>query len=304
MIDFHVPTPADRVWITAAAAKSGERASEYSFANLLLWASAFQQTVADYHGLLLVRVGVAEGFGYFWPAGEGDVSAALTALEADAAERGEPFRLVCLSAEQVEKLEALRPGEFAFTSHRDGWDYLYDVDKLADLAGRKLHSKRNHCARFEDAVPDWSFSPMTPADLPECLALDEEWDRRSREREGAEEATDMTLERRALLTAAKYFSEIGLEGGVLRDGSGRLLAFTMGDPISADTFDVHFEKALDDVPGCYAVINREFARYLREKYPSLRYLNREEDMGIEGLRRAKESYYPDLMGEKHWAVKK
>lgn len=304
MINFHTPTPADRPWIMDAVAKSGERASEYSFANLLLWASAFQQTVADYHGLLLVRVGVAEGFGYFWPAGEGDIPAALEALEADANERGEPFRLVCLSAEQVEKLEALRPIEFEFTSHRDGWDYLYDIDKLSDLAGRKLHSKRNHCARFEDAVPGWTFAPMTQADLPECLALDEEWDRRSREREGAEEAADMTLERKALLTAAQYFDQIGLEGGVLRDENGKLLAFTMGDPISAYVIDVHIEKALDDVPGCYAVINREFARYLREKYPGLRYLNREEDMGIEGLRRAKESYYPDLMGEKHWAVKK
>lgn len=304
MINFHTPTPADRAWVLDHVVKSGERASEYSFANLLLWALAFQQTVADYHGLLLVRVGVAEGFGYFWPAGEGDIPAALEALEADAHERGEPFRLVCLSAEQVEKLEALHPAEFEFTSHRDGWDYLYDIHKLADLAGRKLHSKRNHCSRFEDAVPDWVFSPMTHADLPQCLALDEEWDRRSRAREGEAEATDMTLERKALLTAAELFDQIGLEGGVLRDGSGRLLAFTMGDPISADTFDVHFEKALDDIPGCYAVINREFARYLREKYPNLRYLNREEDMGIEGLRRAKESYYPDLMGEKHWAVRK
>lgn len=304
MINFHTPTPADRAWITARVSKSGERASEYSFANLLLWAPAFRQTVADYNGLLLVRVGLSDGVGYFWPAGEGDIPAALAALEADANERGEPFRLVCLSAERVEELEALRPGEFEFTSHREGWDYLYGVDKLADLAGRKLHSKRNHCARFDDAVPGWTFSPMTRADLPDCLALDAEWDRRSRAREGEAEAEDMTLERKALLTAAELFDHIGLTGGVLRDEGGRLLAFTMGDPISEDTFDVHFEKALDDIPGCYAVVNREFARLIREKYPNVRYLNREEDMGIEGLRRAKESYYPDLMGEKHWAVKK
>lgn len=304
MIDFHTPTPADRPWITARVGKSGERGSEYSFANLLLWAPAYGQTVADYNGLLLVRVGLSDGFGYFWPAGEGNIPAALAALEADANERGEPFRLVCLSAERVEELEALRPGEFEFTSHREGWDYLYGVDKLSDLAGRKLHSKRNHCARFDDAVPGWTFAPMTQADLPDCLALDAEWDRRSRAREGEAEAEDMTLERKALLTAAELFSAIGLEGGVLRDEGGKLLAFTMGDLISEDTFDVHFEKALDDIPGCYAVVNREFARLIRERYPSVRWLNREEDMGIEGLRRAKESYYPDLMGEKHWAVKK
>lgn len=304
MIKFHAPTLSDKAWITDRVHKSGESASEYSFSNLLLWAPAYKQTVADWNGLLLVRVGVKGGAGYFWPAGGGDVAAALDAMEVDATERGEPFQLVCLSAGQAKELERLRPGQFEFTSHRDAWDYLYEIDKLADLGGRKLHSKRNHCKRFEDAVPDWAFSPMTGADLSQCLDLDLEWDKRSRVREGEEEAEDMTLERQALLTAAMSFTELGMVGGVLRDGEGKLLAFTMGDLISETVFDVHFEKALDDIQGCYAVINREFARHIREKYPNVRYLNREEDMGIEGLRRAKESYYPDLMGEKHWAVKK
>lgn len=304
MIEFHAPTLADRSWIAQRSAESGERGSEYSFANLLLWAPAFHQEVAHWNGLLLVRVRDGEGSGYLWPAGNGESGAALDAMERDAAERGEPFRLVCLAQEHMEKLERLRPGQFAYTPHRESWDYLYDIEKLAELAGRKLHSKRNHCKRFEDATPGWSFAPMTVDDLPECLALDREWDRRSRTREGAEEAEDLTLERQALLTAAKYFEELGMAGGVLRDGEGRLLAFTMGDPISEEVFDVHFEKALDEVQGAYAVINREFARLIREKYPRVKLLNREEDMGIEGLRRAKESYYPDEMTEKHWAVRK
>ncbi len=304
MIEFHAPTLADRDWIVRRAAESGERGSEYSFANLLLWAPAFHQEVAHWNGLLLVRVSAGEGSGCFWPAGGGDCAAALEAMETDAAERGEPFRLICLAQEHRERLEELCPGQFVFTPHRDSWDYLYDIDKLADLAGRKLHSKRNHCKRFEDAVPGWSFSPMTGADLPECLALDREWDRRSREREGKEEAEDLTLERRALLTAAEHFEALGMEGGVLRDGEGKLLAFTMGDPISEKVFDVHFEKALDDIQGAYAVVNREFARLIREKHPQVRLLNREEDMGIEGLRKAKESYYPDEMTEKHWAIRK
>lgn len=303
MIGFHAPTPADRAWITDRTFQSGERASEYSFANLLLWGPAFHQTVADWNGLLLIKVDLEDGPGCLWPAGEGDVPGALAALEADAAERGEPFRLACLSRERAERLEELRPGQFQISSRRDDWDYLYGIDKLADLAGRKLHSKRNHCKRFEDAVPGWRFAPMTGADLPECLALDKEWDRLRREREGAQGSGGAALERQALLTAAGQFAALGLEGGVLRDREGRLLAFTMGDLISEDTFDVHFEKALDSIQGSYAVVNREFARLIRETHPKVRYLNREEDMGLEGLRRAKESYYPDLMGEKYWAVK-
>ena len=76
------------------------------------------------------------------------------------------------------------------------------------------------------------------------------------------------------------------------------MAFTMGSPISVDTFDVHFEKAYGEIQGAYTMINREFARWVRDRYPEVRYLNREDDMGLEGLRKAKESYYPDCMVEK------
>ena len=80
-----------------------------------------------------------------------------------------------------------------------------------------------------------------------------------------------------------------------------MLALTLGSRLSRDTFDVQFEKARADAEGAYPMVNREFARYLRAKYPELRYLDREEDMGLEGLRRAKESYKPHHMVEKCWA---
>ena len=91
-----------------------------------------------------------------------------------------------------------------------------------------------------------------------------------------------------------------MEGIVLTVG-GEVLGFTMASRLSADTFDVHFEKARADVQGAYAAVNCEFANYLREKYPLVKYLDREEDMGLEGLRRAKESYHPHHKVEKCWA---
>ena len=91
-----------------------------------------------------------------------------------------------------------------------------------------------------------------------------------------------------------------MEGLVLMDGD-RILAMTLGSALSATTFDVHFEKALEEADGAYPAINWEFARYLREKYPQLRWLNREDDLGIEGLRKAKLSYCPDHFIEKSWA---
>ena len=94
---------------------------------------------------------------------------------------------------------------------------------------------------------------------------------------------------------------LGLEGGLIRV-YGEVVAFTIGDRLSADTYDVHFEKAYGELQGAYAMINREFARWVREHHPEVKYLNREDDMGVPGLRKAKESYYPDLLVEKHTAI--
>mgnify|MGYP003310239174 CR=1 FL=1 len=87
---------------------------------------------------------------------------------------------------------------------------------------------------------------------------------------------------------------------VLLEGQ-RILAFSMASRLSGDTMDIHFEKAREDVDGAYAAINQAFAKYLREKYPEIRYLNREDDMGLPGLRKAKLSYQPDRLLVKFWA---
>ena len=217
-----------------------------------------------------------------------------------AASRGAPFRLVCLTPPQKEELEALFPGAFRFTADRNGFDYLYDIDRLSDLKGKKLHAKRNHIHRFEENNPDWVYEDITPDSLPECLEMDKEWYRRSMIREGLAEERDLGDEGRALRLAMENYEALGLEGGLIRV-YGEVVAFTMGDRLSSDTFDVHFEKAYGELQGAYAAINREFARRVRQRHPEIRYLDREDDMGVEGLRKAKESYYPDLMVEKYSA---
>ena len=108
------------------------------------------------------------------------------------------------------------------------------------------------------------------------------------------------MEQAALMRALCDFEAIGMDGLAILDGD-EVLAFTLGSFLTKDTFDVQFEKAKSDIQGAYTVVNYEFARYLRQKYPSLVYLDREEDMGLEGLRRAKQSYRPHHMIEKCWA---
>ena len=131
--------------------------------------------------------------------------------------------------------------------------------------------------------------------------MDKEWYRRSMVREGLAEERDLGDEGRALRLSMEHYHALGLEGGLIRV-YGEVVAFTMGDLLSSDTYDVHFEKAYGELQGAYAMINREFARRVRQRHPQVRYLNREDDMGVEGLRKAKESYYPDLMVEKYSAA--
>ena len=142
--------------------------------------------------------------------------------------------------------------------------------------------------------PDAVIRPLTAQTLPDAQALADRWYRRRTEEE------DAGMERVALDRAFAHWQELGMEGLVLYVGD-QVVAMTMGSFLDEETIDVHFEKADTDYPGAYAVINRAFARHIREKYPAVRFLNREDDMGLEGLRKAKLSYQPHHMVEKCWA---
>lgn len=300
MIEFHKPQLTDKPWVDELLRRADHRGCEYNFTNLFAWSDAYDQRIARVGDFLVTHLCGSLGCSYIYPAGSGDIAPVLAALEQDAAERGTSLRLVCLTQPQIQELDSLFPGRFTFEADRDGFDYLYDIDRLADLGGKKLHAKRNHINRFIENNPSWVYEDITPETLPECLEMDKEWYRRSMVREGLAEERDLGDEGRALRLAMENYHALGLEGGLIRV-YGEVVAFTMGDLLSSDTYDVHFEKAYGELQGAYAMINREFARRVRQRHPQVRYLNREDDMGVEGLRKAKESYYPDLMVEKYSA---
>lgn len=301
MIAFHTPTLLDKIWVDELLARADYWGCEYNFTNLYTWRRAYRYEIGRMDDFLMVHLCGGLGCSYLYPAGTGDIRPAIYALEQEAELRGENLRLVCLTQQQVEELEGLCPGQFQFEADRDGYDYLYEIDRLADLPGKKLHNKRNHIRALEKEFPDWRYEELTPTVLPECLAMDEEWYRRAGEREDASEERDLGNEGVALRDAMEHFEELGLEGGLIRI-YGEVVAFTMGDRLNANLFDVHFEKAYGELRGAYPLINREFARQVRERHPEIQFLNREDDMGVLGLRKAKESYYPDQMVEKYSAI--
>lgn len=282
MLHFKTPTLEDRAWIQKLYACSGFRGAEYTFTNLYLWSSYYGQ-VAEYKGFLCQRLNYRQIHQYVYPAGCGDVKPVLDRLWQDSREVGKPFVIRSLTRDTMAVLQALYPDRFTYQEDRDAFDYLYEVDTLAELAGKKYQAKRNHINRFLENWPDWYTEPITPDRLTVCRDLAAQW---------GQAHQNAQADSRALDTAFDHFTALGFEGILLYAAPERPVAFSMGNRISMDTFDVNFEKAFADVQGAYPMINRQFARFIRERHPDVRYLNREDDMGVEGLRKSKESYHP------------
>lgn len=270
------------------------RGCEFSFANLYLWG---RQKISFSPEGVLIFSQFDRRTVYPFPLGAEDLRAAIDKIIADSVTRGIPCRISGVLPSQKELLEQLYPGMFRFHSDEDSFDYVYAIDDLAELSGKKYHGKRNHLNRFMEDHPDCKVVSMSNDNAYMAAEMVERWyETKLAENPNA----DFHMEKSAIKKALRDFQELGLLGLLLLD-RGEVLAFTIGSFLRHDTVDVHFEKARADVNGAYTAINYEFARYVREKFPSVRFIDREEDMGIEGLRRAKRSYHPSYMVEKYWA---
>ena len=299
MLTFESPQFEDREWVQPLLAAEASPACEYNFANIYLWSRAYPQKIARLGDRQLVCIQGSLGPSCLYPAGSGPLAPALDALAGHAAANGVPLTLVCVTEEQRAALEEACPGRFAFEEDRGGFDYLYDVNRLADLPGKKLHAKRNHIRRFDEQFPDWLLEDITPANVPECVELERQW-AAIRQEEAGEDVNSVSEETVAVIEALYHMDKLGLEGALIR-ADGAPVAFSLGGFITPEVFDVNFEKSFGDIQGAYPAINRELARLIRSRHPQVKWFNREDDMGLEGLRKAKLSYYPDLLLTKYTA---
>ncbi len=293
MIDFRPVNITDKELYNKYLPFTVQRGCEYTFANLIMWG---EQSIAELDNVL-VRLSFYEGhYSYAFPIGKGNKEKALAEIMQDAKERGIPLSFFGVYKQDAELLERLYPESFAFQKARDGFDYVYDINALSDLNGRKYHSKRNHLHRFKESFPDYTCIPLSKDNLHLAKELADKW---YKEKLDENPDNDYSLEQTALERAFENYNELSMEG-LLLEHKGEILAFTMGSKMNESTFDVHFEKAI--TPNAYVAINKEFASYLRDKFPEATYLDREEDMGLSGLRKAKESYRPAFLTEKYRAV--
>ena len=294
MIPFHRACLEDKAPYESILMNCPERGCEYSFSNLFLWG---RQEIAFVENCVVF---FSHFFGrsvYPYPLGTGDKKAALEAILADSRQRGIPCRITGMTEADRQELEDLFPGLFSIRPARDSFDYVYTVDALADLKGKKLQKKRNHVNRFRTEHPEYRVEPICCENVARIQHMVNDWyvSRKLSDPEG-----DYFLESLAMAKAFRHYDALNMEGIALLEGD-RVLAVTMGSIMAPDMMDVHFEKAVEDVPGTYNTVNAEFARHIRLKFPEVRFLNREDDMGLEGLRTAKLSYLPDHMIEKYQA---
>ena len=295
MIDFKPFEEIERITYENYFFAESEHCCALSFGNLNMWGEHQAAFVFDQ---LIILSQYNKKYMYQFPLGNGYKKSAIEAIVSDANERGIRCLITNITQEHAQELEDLFPETFDIKFHRDSFDYVYEIDKLADLKGRKYHKKRNHYNNFCKRMPDFYVEPVSSENLDKAKKFVTQW---YADRLAESPDKDYHGEQMAIQKCFENYERLGMES-LLLCHDGRILAFTMGSRISPNTFDVHFEKARWDVEGAYTVINSEFAKYIRNKYPEVEFLNREEDMGLEGLRKAKESYYPHHMVEKATAT--
>ncbi len=296
--NFREITIGDREWIQARLAEDDDKSCERSFSTIFLYRRLYQAQMADIKGCCVLRFmykTMRENvpyWTYYFPIGAGDKRGALEVMLELCRRDNIPLHMEPISPKERELLLDWFPGTFRIESHRDCYDYVYSREKLASLKGKKMQKKRNHIARFKDD-PDWSYEPITKENLAETRFMAHNWIC-SREEKWNE---DMENEFSVLEDAFANYEALGLRGGILRQ-HGDIVAFTMGEPLNSNTFLVHFEKAFPEVQGAYPMINQQFVQAATEGYE---YINREDDTGDLGLRKAKLSYYPEILLKKYVA---
>ena len=276
---FHQLSLSDREAMQAVTLPSGRRNCNYTFANLVGWKFLFNTEVCVLENTVVLRYTFDGQRAYMVCTSE---TLSLELIEALLDDSNGDLTLIGLEDAQVEQLSGF---SISVEPIRDQYDYIYRRADLATLHGKHLDAKRNHIHRFRAEHPVFEYRPLTPELFDECRRLTAIW----QEEKGGSDT--INAEKQVMETIFSNWDALGMIGGSIFV-DGRMVAFTYGSAVTTDTFDVCVEKADRRVEGAFAIINQQFAKHLPEQYI---FLNREEDMGIPGLRQAKLSYHPEIL---------
>ncbi|MCL5674210.1 MAG: phosphatidylglycerol lysyltransferase domain-containing protein [Candidatus Omnitrophica bacterium] len=262
--------------------------SELTFTNIFIWRKHYGTKWSVYKNWLFLIFNTISSSGGLMPVGPAPRVEPTRVLLDYLKESGEKNPSIQRADKRFAE-EIKNPSLFVIEPSREYFDYVYLSKNLIELPGRKYHSKRNHIKKFQESY-SFSFERFKEEYTRECEEIADKWCKTNR----CEDDLDLLGERCAINEILLHFPKLNIFGGVIRINN-RVEAFTFGENLNKDTGVVHIEKANPDIPGLYQVINQKFAE---DAFSSLEFINREEDLGMEGLRKAKGSYHPSFFIEK------
>jgi len=267
----------------------------YSFAVLFLYRKIFNIQYSIFNHFLLIKVTHNHEDYFMFPIGEGNLPEALDKIAMETLSRKKPIRfyqfcndLAPLLIQWAEEFCQNSGHQFRVTSVRKDFEYIYSAEKLACLEGHLFKPKRNQINAFTQHN-NWNYAHITKENIEKVRHFNALWD----SNKISSEPTSLTNENIALKEAFNYFFELNMQG-ILLQVEDKIVAFSIGFPLNEETFLILFEKADRTYKGAYTMVNKLFANEISKKYT---YINRAEDAGVEGLRKAKLSYQPEYLIE-------
>lgn len=268
--------------------KEPGRTTDFSYGGILMWVDYFKYEYAIYKDTLFIK-GVLEDNinvpAFSLPIGNLSLKDSIAILKDYSKEIKIPLELSAVPEYALENLKELQPKEVLPLDH---WgDYLYSIEDLSSLKGKKLSKKRNHVNHFMAEFPEWEMRDIDSSNLEEVNKFLDQYESENHDSFMAKEESLLT--RQLLQLIAEGDPE--LKGAALYNVPGNICAITIGD-LKGDTLFIHVEKGSRSVSGCYEMINKQFANRIYALNPHLKFINREDDGGEEGIQNAKLSYHP------------
>lgn len=300
MLEFKKLELTDKERLEPYLAHDGSIMADRTFAALYIWRDYYDLQICFKDDFVYFLSKKHEGDrSYYMPLdmGGGDIEKAFCEIERDSRDKGLPYRVYLVTEEIKERLESECPGKYTFLDDRNNYDYIYKASDLMELKGKKFHSKRNHINRFTSVYAGrWSYENVDPKKhITPIYDYTIKWGEAKR---GDGYQDDYKHELEAISCALRNYEALGMRGGVLYV-DGQVAAYTLAAMTHNKVIDVMFEKADSDIDGAYTMINNQFAI---NNFSDIELVNREEDMGIQGLRTAKLSYNPVSLTKKYIAM--
>ena len=292
-MNFREITPADFDIVSPIFQNCGMENWEHCFPTVLVWSYRYDIKIAIEESTVFLRFTEENCNHYIYPAGKLDEKKSIEMILADAKEQGKKAFIYGMNEDKMNFLKENFPGIFEIKEDRDDEDYIYLSEDLINLTGKKYQKKRNHISRFKRDYPNYKYISMSGENLYRAKEFEKRWSLEYAE----EDNPDLAAEAKGIARLLDNFEKMNLMGAMI-EVDGKIAAMSIAAKISDDMVDVIVEKARHSTDSAYAMINREFAA---DKFADYKYINREDDMGLEGLRKAKMSYFPYEIQKKYTA---